>query len=168
MGQVFQVRLEGHTDVDAIRTVNREAFGGQAEVELVDALRANGDAAVSLVAETDTDVVGHILFSHLPIRAPVAEVAAVALAPMSVLPESQRRGVGSALVRTGLDRCRNAGFEAVVVLGHPAYYPRFGFSAHLAEQLQAPFSGPAFMALELVPGALREGGVVRYPDAFFA
>ena len=168
MGQVFQVRLEGHTDVDAIRTVNREAFGGEAEVELVDALRANGDAAVSLVAETDTGLVGHILFSRLPVHAPGTEVAAVALAPMSVLPEWQRRGVGSALVRTGLDRCRNAGFEAVVVLGHPAYYPRFGFSTDLAEQLQAPFSGPAFMALELVPGALRDGGVVRYPDAFFA
>ena len=168
MGHGFQVRAERDADIAAIRTVNREAFGGEAEVELVDAVRANGDAAVSLVAETDTDVIGHILFSHLPIRAPGTEVAAVALAPMSVFPRWQRRGVGSALVRTGLDRCRNAGFAAVVVLGHPAYYPRFGFSTDLAEQLQAPFSGPAFMALELVPGALRDGGVVRYPDAFLA
>ena len=168
MGHGLQVRAERDADIAAIRTVNREAFGGEAEGELVDALRANGDAAVSLVAETDAGVVGHILFSHLPIRAPGTEVAAVALAPMSVLPRWQRRGVGSALVRTGLERCRNAGVEAVVVLGHPTYYPRFGFSAHLAEQLQAPFSGSTFMALELVPGALREGGVVRYPNAFFA
>ena len=164
----FQIRPERHADIPAIRTVNCEAFGSEAEGELVDALRANGDAVVSLVAETDTGVVGHILFSHLPVRAPAGEVAAVALAPMSVLPRWQRQGVGSALVRAGLVRCADVGLEAVVVLGHADYYPRFGFSAHLAERLQAPFSGPAFMALELVPDALGGGGVVRYPDAFFA
>ena len=168
MGYGFQVRPEGDGDFGAIRTVNREAFGTVAEADLVDALRANGDAALSLVAEDDSGVVGHILFSHLPIRTTARDVAAVALAPMSVLPRWQRRGVGSALVRAGLDLCREAGREAVVVLGHPAYYPRFGFSARLAEPLQAPFSGPAFMALELVPGALTAGGAVRYPSAFFA
>ena len=168
MGYVFKVRPEGDADFGAIRTVNREAFGTVAEADLVNALRANGDAALSLVAESESGVVGHILFSHLPIQGPAREVAAVALAPMSVLPPWQRRGVGSALVRSGLDRCREAGLEAVVVLGHPAYYPRFGFSARLAEPLQAPFSGPAFMALELVPGGLTGGGMVRYPSAFFA
>ena len=165
---MLQVRPEAQADLGAIHAVNREAFGSAAEAELVDALRANGDAALSLVAENSSGVVGHILFSHLPIQAPARDVAAVALAPMSVLPQWQRRGIGSALVRSGLDRCREAGCEAVVVLGHPAYYPRFGFSARLAESLQAPFSGHAFMALELVPGALNAGGVVRYPGAFFA
>lgn len=168
MGHGFQVRPEGQADLGAIRTVNREAFGSADEADLVDALRGNGDAAVSLVAETDAGVVGHILFSHLPIRTRGRDIAAVALAPMSVLPRWQRRGIGSALVRTGLDRCREAGLEAVVVLGHAAYYPRFGFSARLAEPLQAPYAGPAFMALELVRGALTAGGVVRYPSAFFA
>ena len=168
MGYDFQVRPEGAPDFAAIRTVNREAFGTVAEADLVDALRANGDAALSLVAEDDSGVVGHILFSHLPIRTTARDVAAVALAPMSVLPRWQRCGIGSALVWAGLDFCREAGREAVVVLGHPTYYPRFGFSAHLAGPLQAPFSGPAFMALELVPGALNAGGVVRYPGAFFA
>lgn len=166
MGHFFRVRPEDGADFGAIRTVNREAFGTVAEADLVDALRANGDAALSLVAENDSGVVGHILFSRLPIRASTRDVAAVALAPMSVLPQWHRCGAGSALVRAGLDRCREAGLEAVVVLGHPAYYPRFGFSARLAAPLQAPFSGPAFMALELVPGALSAGGVVRYPDAF--
>lgn len=166
MGNDVQVRPEDDADFGAIRTVNREAFGTVAEADLVDALRANGDAALSLVAESDSGVVGHILFSDLPVRTSVRDVAALALAPMSVLPRWQRRGVGSALVRAGLDRCREAGFQAVVVLGHPTYYPRFGFSARLAAPLQAPFSGPAFMALELVPGALSAGGVVRYPDAF--
>jgi len=164
----FQVRAEDDADFGAIRTVNREAFGTSAEADLVDALRANGDAALSLVAEDDAGVVGHILFSHLPIRTSARDLAAVALAPMSVLPRWQHRGVGSALVRTGLDRCRDAGLEAVVVLGHATYYPRFGFSARLAEPLQAPFSGPAFMALDLVPGVLHAGGIVRYPAAFFA
>ena len=166
MGRGVQVRAEDDADFGAIRTVNREAFGTVAEADLVDALRANGDAALSLVAESDSGVVGHVLFSDLPVRTSARDVAALALAPMSVLPRWQRRGVGSALVRAGLDRCREAGFEAVVVLGHPTYYPRFGFSARLAAPLQAPFSGPAFMALELVPGALSAGGVVRYPDAF--
>ena len=102
MGYGFQVRPEGDGDFGAIRTVNREAFGTVAEADLVDALRANGDAALSLVAEDDSGVVGHILFSHLPIRTTARDVAAVALAPMSVLPRWQRRGVGSALVRAGL------------------------------------------------------------------
>ena len=168
MGHGVQVRPEDDADFGAIRAVNREAFGTVAEADLVDALRANGDAALSLVAENDSGVVGHILFSHLPIRTSARDVAALALAPMSVLPRWQRRGVGSVLVRTGLDRCREAGFEAVVVLGHPTYYPRFGFSTRLAAPLEAPFSGPAFMALDLVPGALTGGGVVRYPGAFFA
>ena len=166
MGYVFKVRPEAQADLGTIRTVNREAFGTEAEADLVDALRANGDAALSLVAESESGVVGHILFSHLPIQGPAREVAAVALAPMSVLPPWQHRGVGSALVRSGLERCRKAGFEAVVVLGHPEYYPRFGFSSRLAESLQAAFSGPAFMALELVSGALSPGGAVYYPDAF--
>lgn len=161
------VRPETTTDLEAIREANRLTFGQEDEARLVDALRDGGHARVSLVAEADGQVVGHILFSALPIVTPEGEVESLALAPIAVLPSHQRRGVGSLLVEEGLRACRDAGHRAVVVLGHPEFYPRFGFSAALAERLKSPYSGPAFMAVELAPGAL-EGvvGEVRYPPPF--
>jgi putative acetyltransferase len=161
------VREETPADLEAIRGVNRRAFGREEEARLVDALRDGGYARISLVAEEGGQVVGHILFSDLPIITAAGTLHALALAPMAVLPDRQRQGVGSRLVREGLRACAEAGHRAVVVLGHPDYYPRFGFSPRLAERLQAPFSGPAFMALELVPGALAGvTGEVRYPLPF--
>jgi putative acetyltransferase len=111
-------------------------------------------------------IVGHVLFSRLPIEQVGGVVEGAALAPVAVRPEWQRQGIGSALIRHGLAVCRERGIAAIVVLGHPEYYPRFGFSADLAQNLIAPFSGPAFMALELRPGALSGGGTVRYAAAF--
>lgn len=161
------IRIETTADRDAVREVHCLAFGRVDEGILVDALRAEGSARVSLVAEEAGRVVGHILFSDLPIVGPQGKVEALALAPMAVLPDRQRRGIGARLVQDGLRACAEGGHRIVVVLGHPAYYPRFGFSARSAEKLQAPFSGAYFMALELVPGAL-EGvaGEVRYPPPF--
>ena len=166
MSARVSVRVETPADFAAVRIVNRKAFGQADEADLVERLRDDGEVVASLVAEVDNAVVGHILFSRLPIVASAREIAGAALAPVAVLPRFQRLGVGSALVRSGLRRCAESGCEAVVVLGHPAYYPRFGFSAALAERLDAPFSGAAFMALELVPGALAGGGAVRYAAAF--
>jgi putative acetyltransferase len=167
------VRSERPHDAPAVADLNRRAFGGPAEAALVDRLRAAGLAVASLVAEADeppNPIVGHILFSRLPIDTPRTRLNAVALAPMAVAPERQRQGIGSALVREGLRVCRSAGESIVVVVGHPEYYPRFGFSAALARRLLSPYSGDAFMALALRPGALDEiaggGGVVRYPPAF--
>ena len=163
------IRLERRDDRASIRDVIRLAFGGEGEGELVDRLRAQGYAKLSLVAEVEAAIVGHILFSELPIVTQDGAIKALALAPMAVTPARQRQGVGTKLVRQGLRLCRDQGYRAVVVLGHPEYYPRFGFSAKLAERLSAPSSGEAFMALELVPGAL--GGVegeVRYPPPFDA
>jgi putative acetyltransferase len=100
------------------------------------------------------------------IERPGRTVRAAALAPVSVAPSFQKSGVGSALVRAGNARCAELGLEAIVVLGHEHYYPKFGFSAALAESLDAPFKGPHFMALELKPGALDGGGAVRYAKAF--
>jgi putative acetyltransferase len=159
-----KVRLENADDLEAVRDVNRLAFGGEDEARLVDALRAGGFARLSLVAEEGERVVGHLLFSDLPIETRQGTVHALALAPLAVIPARQRQGIGTLLVREGLRLCAERGHRVVVVLGHPAYYPRFGFSARLAERLKAPFAGESFMALELVPGALQGVvGDVRYP-----
>src|SRR5262245_27506064 len=163
-------RHETPADHEAVRHVNRLAFGRDDEAGIVDALRTGGYSRMSLVAEGGGRVVGHVLFSDLPILTDGGTVAALALAPMAVLPEYQRRGVGSALAREGLEVCRGAGHRIVVVLGHPDFYPRFGFSANRTEPLSSPFGGrEAWMALELVPGALTGvTGWVRYPPPFGA
>ncbi len=112
-------------------------------------------------------IVGHILLSWLPTVMDGRVVKALALAPMAVRPGLQKQGIGGRLIAAALQEARDAGAEAVIVLGHPDYYPRFGFSAALARNLASPFSGEAFMALELVPGALvGERGSVSYPAAF--
>jgi putative acetyltransferase len=161
------VREETSEDLEAIHEVNRQAFGRDDEARLVDALRNSGYARLSLVAEESGCVVGHILFSDLPIDTQAGTLQALALAPLAVLPAHQRQGIGSRLVREGLRLSAEAGHRIVVVLGHSEYYPRFGFSAQRAERLKAPFSGPSFMALELVAGALADvTGEVRYPASF--
>ena len=164
---MLEIREEASADRDAAGEANRLAFGGDDEAMLVDALRAGGYLRVSLVAEDQGRVVGHIVFSDLPVVTAGTTVETLALAPMAVLPEFQRRGIGSALVREGLDLCRRRGHRIVVVLGHPGFYPRFGFSTDLAVPLASPFAGDSFMALELTPGAL-EGvaGTVCYPPPF--
>jgi putative acetyltransferase len=163
----IEICEETAADHPGIREVNRLAFEGDEEALLVDRLRAQGLVVASLVAVDDDRVIGHILFSRLPIDTPDGAIDAVALAPMAVRPEAQRRGIGSLLVRRGIEVCRQRGEAIVIVVGHPDYYPRFGFSAQLARRLSGPFSGDVFMALELTPGAL-DGvtGAVRYPEAF--
>ena len=149
------IRHEKERDHEDVRQVNRLAFGQEAEARLVDALRAGGHAPVTLVAQIGVQVVGHIMFSDLNILAENGTVPALALAPMAVLPDFQRQGIGSMLVRRGLEVCKEQGHRIVVVLGHPDFYPRFGFLAKLAESLESPFgSGPSHLAVELMPGAL--------------
>lgn len=155
------------TELAQIRKINEAAFGGTYEADLVDQLRHDGHALISLVAELDTGLAGHILFSRMWIRTAAALVPAVALAPVAVLPEHQRQGIGSLLIRRGLELLRDRRERIVIVVGHPAYYPKFGFSTQQAGLLESPFPREAFMALELVPGAL-DGiqGPVVYPPAF--
>jgi len=162
------IRSETTDDHEAIRHVNRLAFGQDAEASLVDALRDGGYVRASLVAEQDGQVIGHILFSDLPIVTQAGTVPGLALAPMAVLPECQNQDIGSALVRRGLQVCTEEGHRIVVVLGHPNFYPRFGFSSKLASALTSPFSGGnSWMALELVAGALAGvEGRVEYPPPF--
>lgn len=161
------VRPEAPGDEAAIAEVVRLAFGQEEEVVLVDRLRRDGDVTLSLVAADGGRVVGHVLFCPLTIRTEAGPVAALALAPLAVLPSHQRRGIGGRLVRAGLAAAEAARHRIVTVLGHPEYYARFGFTAAAARPLAVPFAGPAWMAMELVPGAL-EGvrGPVAYPKAF--
>jgi putative acetyltransferase len=163
-----EIRRALPADVAAISSVERAAIRRDDEARLVDRLRDDGDAVVELVATVGKGVVaGHILFSHLPVWSQDGSaVPAAALAPLAVLPQRQRAGIGSALVKIGLETCGEQGIAGVIVLGAPAFYARFGFSSALARHLRAPFSGESFMALELVPGALRDAGEVRYARAF--
>ena len=153
-------------DFPAIRAVVRHAFGQADEANLVERLRADGDVLVELVSGGGAAILGHALYSRLIIERSGDTLAAAALAPVSVLPALQRRGRGRALIEAGNARCAALGLKAILVLGHREYYPRFGFSAHQAESLDAPFSGPSFMAIELEPGVLKAGGRVRYAKAF--
>lgn len=161
------IRAANPADADAIAALNRAAFGGEEEVGIVERLRRDGLVAVELVAGRDGAIIGHILLSWLPTTMDGSAVKAMALAPMAVRPEFQKQGTGGRLIAAALHEAKAAGAEAVIVLGHPGYYPRFGFSAALARSLASPFAGEAFMALELVPGALSGRlGSVCYPAAF--
>lgn len=165
------IRAETVDDVAAIRAVNVAAFSRENEARLVDALRRSPGfiRELSLVADEAGRVVGHILFSAIRIRSSTSPIPALALAPMAVLPRLQNQGIGSRLVRVGLGECRRLGHRIVIVVGHPAYYPRFGFLSARAHGIEAPFPVPdsAFLALELVPGALAEArGLIDYPPAF--
>ena len=160
-------RTERPEDYAAIRLVNEEAFGRPDEADLVDRLRAQGVVLASFVAEAEGLIVGHILFSRMSIETTDKSIAAVALAPLAVIPKFQRQGIGTMLMAHGLD-CLRGGIEQIVfVLGPPDYYQRFGFSADEARFIESPFNPKSFMALELKPNALDGSrGKVRYPDAF--
>ena len=165
---MIEIRNETPTDYDAIREVNERAFGGTAEAQLVDLLRAAKMAAVSLVALNQGHVVGHIMFSPVTITQTPENFRGVGLAPMSVLPEFQNQGIGSKLVRNGLEACKQKGYDAVVVLGHTKYYPRFGFSRAKDHGLDNEYNElESFMVLELKQGALRMiSGLVKYAPEF--
>lgn len=165
-----RIRIEdpdSQDDRDGIRSVNAAAFGRVDEADLVDKLRAGAHALISLVAVLDRSVVGHIMFNRMWIKTPAGLVSAVSLAPVAVLPEHQRQGIGGLLIQHGLELLRTRGESIVIVLGHPEYYLRFGFSTAKAKLLESPFPPEAFMAMELSPGAL-DGiqGEVIYPPAF--
>ena len=173
---MIAVRDARPDDTSAIRGVVHRAFGQADEANLVELIRKAAAATVSLVAvrchpSDNTEVgpvLGHILFSPVTIDGD-PPIAAVGLAPMAVEPTHQRQGVGTALVTAGLDRCRSLNIEAVVVLGHPEYYPRFGFQPAGRFGLSCEYDVPpeVFMALELRTGALDAAkGVARYHEAF--
>lgn len=161
------IRQEGRTDYKHIRELNDLTFGSPEESHLIDALRSQGLALLSLVAEDQSDLIGHIFFSRIQIVNGGETTPAVSLAPMCVSSVHQKKGVGGALIREGLRMLRHRGEKAVFVLGHKRYYPKFGFSAELAAQFQCEYSGDSFFALELQPGWMEnKSGTVVYPEAF--
>ncbi len=164
----LHIRPEQPGDAAAVRHVNEAAFGRPDEADLVERLREKVPSYLALVATRGGEVVGHIAFTPVSV-AGAGRLDTLGLAPMAVLPAHQRAGIGSALVRAGLAACREAGAGAVVVLGYPAYYPRFGFTPAGDFGILSEYDVPpeAFMALELVPGALAHAaGVARYHAAF--
>jgi putative acetyltransferase len=165
----MEIRYEKSGDISSIRKVNQAAFETGTESDLVDALRDKNADVISMVAEKENRIVGHILFSPVTLTAAGSEVTLLGLAPMAVLPEYQNQGIGSKLVEMGLDECRRKGYPAVVVLGHPDYYPRFGFVPSQKYNISSEYDVPAevFMVLELQSEALNGlAGIARYHEAF--
>ncbi len=151
-------------DNGEVATLNDLAFGGPDEAHILGKLREHGDDVLSLVKEKNGAIIGHIQFFKIKLDG--RDIAA-GLGPMSVHPEFQKRGYGGALIRRSLDILKPLQDQSIIfVLGHPDYYPRFGFSAALAGNFQAPWSGPAFMALSLSDRA-PQSGALTYPKAFF-
>src|SRR5438876_324740 len=167
MRMAIEIRAERRNDSAAVQEVHLKAFGGSVEAKLVQLITERKRALISLVALNDDRVVGHILFSRVTIaNAPVA-FSGVGLAPVAVLPDFHSQGIGSKLIRDGLERCRQAGYDAVVVLGDPAYYSRFGFVRAADFGLQNDGVADEFMVLPLHETAL-EGvsGMVKYLPEF--
>ena len=158
------IREETPADGSAVRSLVIAAFDQRVEADLVDALRDSGDVVISLVAERDGRIVGHIVLSKLQ-----APHRCLALAPVSVAPSEQNRGIGSSLIWDSIARARGDGWRAVFVLGDPKYYERFGFSSAVAGKFKTNYPKPYFMALELLPSSLNDqSGEVIYASPFRA
>jgi putative acetyltransferase len=163
------IRREKPPDIPGIYEVNRQAFGTTLEASLVDALRARDAVTLSLVAVKGEKIVGHVLFSQVEILSQASSITALGLGPVAVLPEEQRKGIGTRLIEAGLEECRKAGHEVVVVLGEPGYYQRFGFTTSKPYGISYEQDVPEeyFMVLELRPGTLAgRSGIVRYQPEF--
>ena len=166
---MITVRHEQPEDIAVIHQVVQQAFGQPAEADLVDTLRRNGKAIFSLVAEDNGRVIGHILFSEVVIEAAAGQWKGIGLAPLAVSPERQNEGIGSLLTEQGLKLCRQAGHPFVVVLGHPEYYPRFGFVSASRFGIKSEYEvrDEVFMIIELREGSLAGfAGVVKYQPEF--
>jgi putative acetyltransferase len=166
---MVKIRPELPEDIEAIYNLNKKAFEQIAEADLINKLRTSGALTLSLVAIKNNEVIGHIAFSPVTIESERATVNAIGLGPMAVLPEHQRKGIGSQLVEVGLNKIQQLGYEIVVVLGHPDYYSRFGFIPAKKYGIQWEHEAPeeAFMIKELHKGALKEiSGTVKYRPEF--
>ncbi len=165
------IREETENDYEKIREVNDYAFGQEDEGRLIERLRQTESyiPELSLVAELDEEIVGHILFYPIAIHSDTAKFPSLSLGPMAVTPALQRKGIGSQMVIQGLEAAKKLGHKSVIVVGHPEYYPKFGFKRASQWNIQVPFEVPddAFLALELDEGDLEgKRGTVEYPEEF--
>lgn len=167
---MITIRTETNDDIPAVYTVNEKAFERPDEAELVDTLRRQDAVLLSLVADLDGHIVGHILFTPVVVETPSGEtLQAVGIGPLAVSPAMQRKGIGSLLMRAGLEACARQGHKLVFLLGHPDYYPRFGFQTASRYGYRWEKTAPeeAFMVFELTPNTLPgPGGVVRFLPEF--
>ena len=160
------IRQESRTDYRKIRELTDSAFGSSEESQLIDKLRTASKVLLSLVAEEEGELIGHILFSRIQIDGP-EPCEVVALAPMCVSSVHQKKGVGGALIQQGLRILRQRGEAAVFTIGGKRFFPKFGFSVELAKQFQCEYAGDSFFAQELQPGWIEnKSGTVVYPEAF--
>ena len=165
----MNIRKEKDSDKENIWKVNAEAFETEAEANLVNALRDSGIPFISLVAEEEAEIVGHILFTPVELVGNDSDLKLMGLAPMAVLPKLQKKGIGSQLVKTGIENCSTQGYDAIVVLGHPEYYPKFGFVPSVRYGIKSEHDTPdeAFMVLELKESSLKnKNGIIKYHAAF--
>jgi len=166
------IRNERKNDYDQIKKINDLAFGQKNEGKMIEALRKTSDYnyLLSLVAEIKDKIVGHVLFYPIKIRNKADKCTLLSLAPMAVHPEYQNKGIGVKLVKRGLEIAKELSFSAVIVVGHPKYYPRFGFIPAKNWEIKLPFDVPddVFLALELEENALKNcSGTVEYPKEYF-
>ena len=168
--QEVTVRQENQSDADAIAVVNKSAFGGDAEAQLVAGMRKSKSfiPELSLVAEIGERMAGHILMFRAYLDRDGKRAEILALAPMSVVPSQSHRGIGSALLETATAKAASLGYKAIVVIGHPNYYRRFDFgkAAKWGIRSTLPVPEDSITAKELVPGALDGGGLLHYPSEF--
>jgi len=164
----MEIRTEKPEDIESVRQVNIAAFSRENEANLVDRLRGISPSFSFVALESDR-VVGHILFTPVVVGGECFNKLILGLAPVAVLPEYQRQGIGSLLIREGLKECARSGFHAIVVLGHPDFYSRFGFVPASSKNLRCEYDVPdeAFMVLELETGILQDcSGTVKYRSEF--
>lgn len=163
------INKESTCDFDQVWNLNLLAFGRDDEARLVDELRNTGIPYISLIAKKNLEIIGHIMFTRVVLTDYESNLNIMGLGPMAVMPEFQGKGIGSKLVKSGLTECGNSGSDAVVVLGHPEYYPRFGFVPSVIYDIHSEYDVPsdAFMIMELMPGVLSgKRGIIKYHGLF--
>ena len=165
----MSIRAEKKADIDGIWQINAEAFETKEEADLVNALRDSGVSYISLVYEKNNELVGHILFTPVELVGDTSDLKLMGLAPMAVSPKLQNKGIGSSLIKAGIQQCINDGYDAIIVLGHPDYYPKFGFVPSVKYGIKTEYEVPedVFMVLEVKENSLKgKKGTIKYHEAF--